>query len=149
MLALTEAVRHIGVDVDLAQDVVAAPDQHDQLRFGERVAREIIPPRHRIHVRDILIPLFRDRRAAHAFAYGNPRMLGVAPGMGFELQLVAMQHVGIDGAVGGPQAWRRSHVIWSNARRPSSWRCAARSARTTLAASVIVPPVMTRAFRAR
>src|SRR2546426_577906 len=55
MLALTEAVRHIGVDVDLAQDVVAAPDQHDQLRFGERVAREIIPPPHRIHVRDILI----------------------------------------------------------------------------------------------
>ena len=104
MLALAESGAYVGVDVELSQDVVAAPDQHDQLRFGERIAREIIAPPapQRIHVRDVLIPLFRDRRPAHPFAHWDPRMLGITPGMRFELQLVAVHHVGIDGGVGRP-----------------------------------------------
>src|SRR2546425_9532800 len=34
---------HVRIDVDLAEDGVAAPDQHHELRLRLEVAREIVP----------------------------------------------------------------------------------------------------------
>src|SRR5713101_3890434 len=98
MLALTEAARHVGVDIDLSEDVVTAPDQHDQFRLGEQIAGQIIPDR--AHVGDVLVALLRDRRPTYATADGNPRMLGFAAGLGLEHELGAVEHVGVDRGVG-------------------------------------------------
>src|SRR5262245_18878460 len=98
MLALTKPVRHIGVDIDLPENVIAPADQYDELRLGEQIARQIIPDR--THIGDVLIAPFRDRRAAHACANRDARMFGFAPGECLEHQLVAVEHVRVHGRVG-------------------------------------------------
>src|SRR6266705_3321139 len=66
MLALTKSVRHIGIDVDLPQDVVAAPDQHHQFRFGKHIAGQVIPDH--ADVRDVLVLLHGNDLELEAYA---------------------------------------------------------------------------------
>src|SRR3989441_12592819 len=92
-----EPGRYVRIDVDLAEDGRAAPDQDHELRLRLQVAREIVPGRG--DVGDVLIPARGGRRAAHAPPDGDARVWGVAPRERLEHELVTGQHVGVDGRV--------------------------------------------------
>jgi hypothetical protein len=101
MLLLPEPGGNVRIDVDLAQDVVAAADQDDQLGFCERVAGEVIAGR--AHIGNVLICFRGHRRAAHPHADGDPRVLRLAPRVRLERQLGAVQHVGVYRRIGRAQ----------------------------------------------
>src|SRR5690349_13335245 len=98
VLAVTEPVGDIRIDVDLAEDVIAAPNQDDELRLGVEIARQVVADG--ADVGNVLILPRGDGGAAHSDAHGDPRVLGLASCKRLELQLVAVQHVGIDRGVG-------------------------------------------------
>src|SRR5438445_12655934 len=97
MLALAKPVRYVGVDVDLAEDVIAPPDQHDELRFGERITGEVIPDR--VYVPDVLIAFLHHRSATHTLPHRNPRVLCLPACARAVLELVAVQHLRVYGRV--------------------------------------------------
>ena len=98
MLTLSKSVPHVGIDVDLAEDVVAAANQHHEFRFRECVTGKVIA--NRGDVRNVLVGLLGHSCPAHAGADGNAHVLGLATRVGFEDELAVAQHVGIDGCVG-------------------------------------------------
>src|SRR5437763_10995682 len=98
MLTLSKSVPHVGIDVDLAEDVVAAANQHHALRFRERVTGKVIATRG--DVRNVLAGLLGHGCPAHARADGNAHVLGLATRVRFEDELAVAQHVGVDGCVG-------------------------------------------------
>src|SRR5437879_12338768 len=100
MLALAKPVRYVGVDVDLAEDVIAPPDQHDELRFGERITGEVIPDR--VYVPDVLIAFLHHRGATHTLPHRNPRVLGLTACEPGAFELIAVQHVRVDGRIRRP-----------------------------------------------
>ena len=73
--------------------MVAAPDQHHQLRFRKHVTGEVIPER--ADVRDVLVALLRHRRPAHSCADGNSRVFSLTSCVRFELEFISVEHVGV------------------------------------------------------
>src|SRR5229473_2074246 len=101
MVLLGEARRNVGIDVDLAEDGRPASNQHDQLRPGLQITGEIVA--HRPHVGHVLVFPRSHGCAAHPLPNGDPGMLRLAPRESLEHEILAGQHVGVDGREGRPQ----------------------------------------------
>jgi hypothetical protein len=82
----------------LTEDLVAAADEHDQLRFGERIAGKVVADRH--HIGNVLIGPFRHCRAADTGANRDTHVFGITASMGLEHELAIVQHVRVDRGVG-------------------------------------------------